>query len=112
MLALSLWSTSELTPQLPFSTEAWRARGSTEGVCSPRRAMVADLLRRHPLVGMKRADVEKLLGPPDGEPWSDLYPGAGYSLGLAYPPARGATHSVPLLLYYDANGAVREVRVF
>lgn len=73
--------------------------------------MVADLLRRHPLVGMKRADVEKLLGPPDGEPWSDIYRGAGYSLGLKYP-ARGATHSVPLLLYYDANGAVREVRVF
>ena len=61
---------------------------------------------------MMRPDVEQLLGPPDGEPWSRPHPGAGYSLGLMYPPARGATPSVPLRLYYAANGVVREVRVF
>ena len=51
--------------------------------------MVGDLLRRHPLVGMKRADVERPLGPPDHEPWSDLSPEAGYSVGRAHPTSWG-----------------------
>lgn len=99
-------------PSRPFSTEAWRAPDSREGEWSPRRAMVEDLLRRHPLVGMQRADVEALLGPPDHEPWSDLYPGAGYELGLPYPGGLGDSDYTPLLLTYDARGIVRDVRVF
>ena len=47
----------------------------------------------------------------DYESWSDTHPGPGYSLGLKYPPESGVTNSVPLLIYYDAHGVVREVRV-
>jgi|GEM_PF-6755062 len=74
--------------------------------------MVEDLFRNHLQIGMRRSEVERLLGPPDHEPRSSLYAGAGYAIGLSYPGSWGDSDNKPLLITYDANGVVREVRVF
>ena len=53
----------------PFDPERWEARGLSEGDRKRRRwAMSANLVKRHLELGMTRAEVEALIGPPDADP--------------------------------------------
>jgi hypothetical protein len=47
--------------RIPFDAAEWKAQEDGKWI---RRRMVDDLLRRHRLVGMRRAEVQALLGPP------------------------------------------------
>lgn len=49
-------------PQARFDSLRWRQ--AENGNSEIRKAMVRDLLRRHKLVGMSRANIDALLGPP------------------------------------------------
>jgi hypothetical protein len=54
---------SDYASRIPFDATTWRSE-NTEQPRGLRVRMVDDLLRRHPLLGMRRADVDALLGVP------------------------------------------------
>jgi hypothetical protein len=49
-------------PHKRFETQAWiNGETSREGI---RKAMLTDLMKRHHLIGMRRAEIDALMGPP------------------------------------------------
>jgi hypothetical protein len=84
----------------------WRGFEHDESGCSTRYQMTADLLERHRLVGMRRTEVESLLGPAESEHWNELYPHPGWGLGRR----PRSTDGTALIVEFDAGG--RAVRVF
>jgi len=49
----------------PFSSERWKDPAQNEGLEPARLKMIDDLLKTHPLKGLHRDDVVRLLGEPD-----------------------------------------------
>ncbi|MCE9595135.1 MAG: hypothetical protein K8S98_13195 [Planctomycetes bacterium] len=82
-----------------FSREVWLASGSDRG--GARYLMLDDLLRSHPLVGLGRAEVVELLGPPSASPAGF---GTSYYLGPINHPFREG--SVWLALVFDDTDRV------
>ena len=69
----------------PFSSERWKDPAQNEGLETARLKMIDDLLNTHPLKGLHRDDVVRLLGEPDKtdkfSTWDMVYvlgPGGGY----------------------------------
>ena len=94
------------------SLEAWKADFEKNGQVPPigadpiRRHMVDDLLKRHPLVGMSRADVESLLGIPPRPGYFEEYD-LVYWLGME---VLGLDYQW-LVIRFGADGRVTEARV-
>lgn len=68
------------TERRAFDAAEWRSWGG-ERSCdgeSPRLGMVADLRRNHLKLGIRKAAILRLLGPPDGHPFP---PSLEYGLG-------------------------------
>src|SRR5262249_7543801 len=55
----------EYCHRVPFEPAAWKAADRTDLQNPVRLRMVDDLLRRHRLVGMSRAEIDALLGVPE-----------------------------------------------
>jgi len=102
---------------MPFDSAAWkqdsRAAFCSRDILSARRdRMVADLLRRHPLVGLHVSQVKDLLGEPDvrcKEGFGDW--DMGYWLG---PDVRGFVGALDfkwLVLRIDTNGNISQCKV-
>jgi len=91
-----------------FDAAAWRRHETKDAMWPDRLTMVDDLMERHPLRGLSRDSVERLLGPGDStsywREW-DLV----YWLG----PERGLMRidSEWLVVDFDANGRVRDYRL-
>ena len=66
---------------IPFDRSRWMAFEMDEGGCSTRYGMVGDLLRRHHFLGMSRAEVVQIIGPPTSECQNLTYDYPGWSLG-------------------------------
>jgi hypothetical protein len=94
---------AERTPTA-FSREVWLASGADRG--GARYLMLDDLLRRHPLVGLGRAEVAELLGPPSATPAGF---GTSYYLGPINHPFREGKSW--LVLSFDAAERVTSLEV-
>lgn len=71
----SLWFFMYDQQHLPFDSEKWK-QAPTKDTDQPtsRQKMLDDLLSKHKLVGMKRKEIEDLLGKPtDGGPDENYY---------------------------------------
>lgn len=91
-----------------FSAEAWQENRRRPLTGPPRIDMIDDLLARHELVGLPRADVVALLGEPDETAYFREYD-LVYWLG----PERGfmGIDSEWLVLRLDGEGRVTERRI-
>lgn len=93
---------------LAFDAAQWRQHDWDHEGLSPRYRMVGDLLRRHQLVGMTRAEIEDLLGPIEYPRVSDLFPYPGYDLGQL-PSRLGPPHGTTLPIQFGPDGRVVKV---
>lgn len=93
---------------MAFDAALWRDHDWNHEGLSPRYQMVGDLLRKHRLVGMTRAEVEELLGPIDYPSVSDLFPYPGYHLGQL-PSWLGPPNSTTLPIQFGPDGRVVKV---
>jgi hypothetical protein len=93
--------------RVPFESAAWRDGERIDFEDSVRLRMVDDLLRRHHLVGMSKAEIDELLGPP-----TETGGFAGYDYAYLLGPERAffRTDSEWLVIKFD-QGRVVEARV-
>jgi len=64
LATISLWFWSTHSDRAPFDSVAWKVGEQLAGDRGVRLRMLDDLLRRHKLAGLSRAEVDDLLGPP------------------------------------------------
>ena len=93
LFALTGLSFDVLLHSRPFDASIWRSDPKQ------RPYMVADLMIRKPLKGLKKSDIRNLLGQPDG-PYLEDY--------MILPQDYGWTH---LLLFYDSEDHVTDMVV-
>jgi hypothetical protein len=90
------------SPAWPFDSALWKlAETGPETRYADRGRMIDSLTETHTLIGMTRAQVEGLLGPPEYASWRPVFPHPGYVItsggtGLLY------DYSAGLILLYDA----------
>ena len=92
-----------------FDPDEWREyRVNEQGHCT-RYEMVGDLVRRYGLVGMTRSKIESLLGPPDSDPWSDLFPWSGWDLGHVRDGYNFFPDSTALIIEFGPDGRALKI---
>lgn len=111
LLVVGLWLIREfvlygkfIPKPMDFESTLWKTTPATHNYQSIRLRMVDNLLKTHPLVGLSRAEVEKLLGPADQTTYFHEFDMV-YMLGLE----RGmmiAIDSEWLIIKLDSSGRV------
>lgn len=98
-IVLYRWANPGYEPQ-PFDAERWAKAGAEE-----RGYMARDLLKRHPMTGLTREQVEGIIGPPD-EDQRDLERYRYYLGNMGRNPDQPFFWGMSLLVTFDEEGRV------
>lgn len=108
-VCMALWGGcgSKLPTQRSFDAAVWQDAVPDGDGYSPRASMVRDLVRQYLALGMTRASVEAMLGPPDAEEWTSALPYPGWSIGVLDDGVDSDTYG--LIVRFDSYERVAEV---